>query len=162
MEIERKFRLNLLPPPQVLGNGIEVVQGYLFTEEGELRVRAKGDRYFLAVKGNGNISRDEWEVEIPEWIFKTLWPKTQGRRMEKTRYSIPHHELTIEVDEYHGDLTELVTLECEFPREEAAHNFVLPAWAASAVEVTNDNAYKNKNLAVHGLPNERRKHDGTL
>lgn len=154
-EIERKFRLAHMPPvDEVSEIGVEIAQGYLSTEDGEARVRQKGIKFFFTVKGEGNLSRDEWETEIPEWVFKTLWLKTEGRRVEKTRYSIHYQGLTLEVDEYYGRLNGVFTLECEFSSEEAARAFVLPEWAVSAVEVTNDKAYKNKNLAVHGLPKE--------
>lgn len=156
-EIERKFFFVEMPPVDEISEiGVEIIQGYLFTEDGEVRVRQKGISFFLTVKGEGDLSRNEWESPIPEWVFKTLWPKTEGRRIEKTRYSIYYQGLTLEVDEYYGRLEGLFTLECEFPIEEAAYEFILPAWAVSAVDVTDDPAYKNKNLAVHGLPKEKR------
>lgn len=151
-EIERKFLLVAIPPREILGEGVFVSQGYLFADAGELRARRKGNQCFLTVKGGGSIARDEWEAEIPEWVFKTLWPKTKGRRVEKTRYSVAFGGLILEVDQYRGALAGLVILECEFPSEMAAREFVLPRWAESAVEVTNDSAYKNKNMAVFGLP----------
>ena len=147
MEIERKW---VLPgPPSVLKGKVEpIAQGYIFTDNGELRLRSKGSHYYLTVKGDGDIIRDEWEVEIPKWVFETLWPKTEGKRVEKVRYTLGR----LEIDVYGGHLTGLVTLECEFPNESEAARFRLPQWAVSAVEVTNDKAYKNKNLAIRGLP----------
>ena len=99
MEIERKFRLGTLPARQILGSGIRVDQGYLLIGEGELRVRRKGDRCYLTVKAEGGLERDEWDTPMPAWAFILLWPKTEGRRIEKTRYAVPHDALTLEVDE---------------------------------------------------------------
>lgn len=151
-EIERKLRLLCPPDATLLGNGIPVLQGYVLTDPGELRVRQKGEAYFLTVKGDGTISRDEWESQIPEWVFTQLWPATAGHRVEKTRYSVLFQNQVLEVDQYLGSLQGLWILECEFPDLVSAGNFVLPEWAKDAVEVTADKAYKNKNLAMHGLP----------
>lgn len=152
MEIERKFVITHLPPSNLReGRGAEILQGYVITNPGELRLRRKSDRHFMTVKGDGNLSRDEWEQEVPEWVFKTLWPKTQGRRIEKTRYSIPYRQWTLEVDEYHGVLAGLLTLEVEFLSEKEAAEFRLPIWT-DGQDVTADKRYKNKALAVNGRP----------
>lgn len=155
-EIEKKFVLRARPPTDVLGEGVLIQQGYLIVECGELRLRRKGDSHFLAVKGDGALSRKEWEAEIPSWVFNTLWPRTENSRVEKIRYSIPHNGLVMEVDQYRGSHQPLITLECEFPDAQAVLNLVLPAWAADAVDVTEDKRYKNKALAVYGLPQSER------
>ena len=152
-EIERKFRLYRVPTGVMLGAGAYVEQGYLLTENGELRVRRKDLQCFITVKGEGTLSRDEWEQEIPLWVFDTLWSATEGRRIEKRRYTVYSGEdYKLEIDEYDGALKGLVTLECEFPSEEAAHAFYPPVWVGTAVDVTANKAYKNKNMAVNGLP----------
>ncbi len=129
-----------------------VEQGYLFTELGELRVRRKKDRYFLTVKGDGAMVRDEWETEIPSWVFDTIWPRTFGRRIEKTRYVFNENGQTLEVDEYHGHLQGLITMEAEFPDKQTSDSWELPSWADSATEVTHDGRFKNKILATNGVP----------
>ncbi len=149
MEVEKKFLISdptHLPLPE---NGTAVAQGYFDVPEGEMRVRQKGSKYFLTVKGAGTLSREEYETEIPEWVFRQLWPATTGRRIEKTRYAIPYEGLTIEIDVYSGSHQGLVVLEVEFPDEMAAEGFELPTWAASvgAVDVTKDPRYKNRALA---------------
>jgi adenylate cyclase len=149
VEIERKFLLRALPPRELLGRGAAIAQGYL---PGGLRLRRWDDLCFMTLKGEGNLARAEWEVEMPRWAFDRLWPLTEKRRLEKTRYEVPHGELTLEVDEYHGTLRGLWVLECEFASEAAAHAFTLPAWAASAVDVTADVAYRNSSLSIFGIP----------
>jgi len=151
-EIERKFRLPTLPESRVLGHGDLVLQGYMLIETVEVRLRKRAERCYLTVKGQGTIERDEWETEIPLWVFGQLWPHTAGRRIEKTRYVVEHSGLFLEVDEYHGELSGLVTLECEFDNRMAANGFVLPSWASTAQDVSADQSLKNRNLAVHGLP----------
>ena len=117
LEIERKFLLTASPEAALLGVGVAIAQGYL---ENGLRLRRKGERCFLTLKGEGTIAREEWETEIPRWVLEQLWPATAGRRLEKTRYLVRHGAWTLEVDEYHGPLCGLWTLECEFPDEAAA------------------------------------------
>jgi adenylate cyclase len=152
MEIEKKFLLSNRPEILDTAKKVAVKQGYLVTEDGELRVRQKNEEFFMTVKGDGTLSRDEWEVEIPEWVFATLWPKTIGRQVSKTRYIIEFQGLTLEIDEYFGALAGLYTFECEFDNEADANAFVLPEWAADATDVTTNKAYKNKALAVKGRP----------
>ena len=111
-----------------------------------------GERCYLTLKGAGGLSRAEWETEIPAWVFEQLWPGTLGRRLEKTRYLVPHGEHRLEVDEFRGGLVGLWLMECEFESEAAAGQFVPPAWAAAARDVTLDLRYRNASLAVLGLP----------
>jgi adenylate cyclase len=151
-EIERKYRIPALPARNLLGRGEPIRQGYLLTEQGELRVRRKGDKCYLTVKGEGTLSRSEWETEIPAWVFNTLWRKTQGKRVEKIRYSVRHQNRLFEIDNYRGQLKGLFTVECELPEGQAGTVLLLPEWAVNAVDVTEDGRYKNKALAVYGLP----------
>lgn len=156
-EIERKFLLSSSPTAVHLRDGVPILQGYLFCDQGELRIRRKGDHFYLTVKGEGSLVRDEWEVEIPAWVFQTLWPKTEGRQIQKTRYCVSEADFTAEIDEYGGELLGLVTLESEFADRAAAERWSPPAWLGAAIEVTEDRAYKNKNLALYGLPGDQNK-----
>jgi CYTH domain-containing protein/predicted ATPase len=147
IEIERKWVLPRLPQRQFSGSK-EIRQGYLVLDQDELRIRQIGDEYLIAVKGDGTITRDEWERPLPAKIFRKLWPMTQNARVEKTRnYAYEETGHVMEVDVYHGPLSSLVTMECEFATEEDADAFVLPDWAVGAVDVTADPRFKNKNLA---------------
>jgi len=152
MEIEKKYRLRELPLD--LENGESILQGYIVAEKDEARLRRKGGQCFLTCKNDGTLSREEWEVEIPEWVFDILWQKTEGRRIEKFRYSkkMPFG-LTLEVDIYLNHLKGLITLEVEFPSEASANSFTLPE-GIQGEDVTCDKRYKNKNLALYGLPKD--------
>jgi CYTH domain-containing protein len=152
MEIEKKFLLSGRPEILNIATKVSVKQGYLFVEDGELRIRQKDNKFFMTVKGDGTLSRSEWEVEIPQWVFENLWTKTAGKQVEKTRYEVEYQGLTLEIDEYYGNLAGLYTLECEFESEDAANAFILPEWASDAVDVTSNKAFKNKALAVNGRP----------
>jgi CYTH domain-containing protein len=58
----------------------------------------------------------------------------------------------IEVDEYSGSLDGLVVAEIEFDDEDAAMDFRPPPWLGR--EVTGQDAYSNRELSQHGLPEE--------
>jgi adenylate cyclase len=150
-EVERKWLVTELPELTGL-KGKEVVQGYIaVTAEGtEVRVRQKGDKYFQTIKSDGGLVRGEIEIELTKAQYDDLWPATAGRRLEKTRYEIALDGAKIELDIYKGDLTGLVVAEVEFPSVRDSERFPQPTWFGS--EVTEDKRYKNKNLALSGVP----------
>lgn len=154
MEIERKFRLSCLPHGIKKDKVVSIRQGYLVHsdyDDVELRIREKNGKYFMTCKDNGGLVREEWEKEIPEWMFDGLWPKTFGARIIKNRYVVDGpNGLLFEIDVFEGSLRGLVVLEVEFSSEEVAKNFKLPA-EFNSIEVTDDKRYKNKHLAVFGI-----------
>jgi len=114
-------------------------------------VRRRDDSASLTVKSGRGRVRVEEEMAIEADRFERLWPLTEGRRIEKTRYEIPAGDaLTIELDVYAGDLDGLVTAEVEFASEDAAEAFAAPSWLGP--DVTDDARYKNQRLAVDGAP----------
>jgi len=114
-------------------------------------VRRRGDQAYLTVKAGGGRVRVEEDIEIDADRFERLWPLTEGRRIEKTRYEIDAADgLLIELDVYTGALDGLVTAEVEFDSEEAADAFEPPGWLGE--DVTEDLRYKNQRLAREGPP----------
>ena len=153
MEIERKF-LPATPP-----DGLErypserLEQGYLAIDgdRAEVRLRRAGGRARLTIKGSGTRTRIEEELRLDDGQFESLWPLTEGRRIEKRRYRIPlAAQLTAELDVYEGALAGLLTVEVEFASEHESSQFVAPPWFGA--EVTDDGRYKNKRLATDGRP----------
>ncbi|HWF55044.1 MAG TPA: CYTH domain-containing protein [Solirubrobacteraceae bacterium] len=153
MEVERKFLVDT--PPDVLSGAraTEIVQGYLVLGDGgaEARVRRRGGACTLTVKSGRGISRSEAEIELTDGQFEALWPATEGRRVEKVRHELPlPGGLVAELDVYGGALVGLRVVEVEFPSVAAAEAFTTPGWFG--VEVTDDDAYKNRRLATDGCP----------
>ncbi len=151
-EIERKFLLDVLPNHISTYQCFHIEQGYISValDGTEVRVRRKDTQCFLTVKkGNGGV-REETEIEISASQFVALWPLTEGRRIEKNRYSFA---AGIEVDVYQGTLAPLIVAEIEFDSLEGSKTYKVPPWFGK--EVTDDNAYKNRTLALYGLPNGR-------
>jgi CYTH domain-containing protein len=153
MEIERKFLVERLPEALEATDVRRIDQGYLALDEdsgAEVRLRRHGDALSLTVKGEGGLARVEVELELDGDQFESLWPLTEGRRVEKTRHVVPAGELRIEVDVYDGALAGLVTAEVEFPSEAGSAAFEPPDWFGA--EVTEEPRYKNRALAVNGRP----------
>jgi adenylate cyclase len=115
-------------------------------------VRRRAGAATLTVKSGASRTRVEEELAIEPERFERLWPLTERRRIEKTRYEIPADGgLTVELDVYGGALAGLVVAEVEFASEDDANAFVAPAWFGR--EVTDDERYKNQRLARDGAPN---------
>jgi CYTH domain-containing protein len=153
VEIERKYLVWEVPADLERYGRNPISQGYLAIEEGgtEVRVRRLGYAAYLTAKSGHGRAREEQEIEITVQQFERMWPLTEGRRVEKTRYELPVSDgLTAELDVYHGELTGLVTAEIEFPDAAAADRFIAPGWFGP--EVTEDDRYKNRRLATDGLP----------
>lgn len=144
LEIERKFLLKELPDLSSFSFD-EIEQGYLsFTPE--IRIRRKGEKYFITEKGDGTQTREELETEIDYVTYKILSNLVKGSIIKKTRYKITlDDELTAELDVYHELLDSLFTVEVEFRSEEQANSFIAPNWFGN--DITKDKRYKNKNLA---------------
>ena len=152
IEIERKFLVGNLPADLAEHDKKTIRQGYLIvTDDGtELRVRQKGDHFFQTIKSGEGLSRTEIEIELTRAQFDALWPHTENRRVSKIRHTVPLGEHTAEVDVFSGALDGLILVEVEFATEAASGQFVPPNWFGE--EVTENKGYKNKRLAVSGVP----------
>ena len=152
IEIERKFLVEKLPVTE-LQHAIleEIQQGYLIWEsEREVRIRRKGELFWLAEKKGIGLIRDEHEILINKQMFAALWPVTGGMQLEKARSTFMLDGYQLELDVYHGALKPLMVLEAEFSTEEQALAWSPPWFAGS--ELTGDRRYKNAQLAKSGKP----------
>jgi adenylate cyclase len=149
VEIERKFLVNhdawhKLDKP----DGNHYRQGYILNGDNRVvRVRVTDKHSYLTIKGGGtgNISRKEFEYEIPIPDGEELLKSFTENGTEKIRYRIPFAGFTWEVDEFLGDNEGLIVAEIELKDED--EKFEKPAWVAN--EVTDDRRYANSSLSVH-------------
>ncbi|MEW6749789.1 MAG: CYTH domain-containing protein [Candidatus Latescibacterota bacterium] len=159
-EIERKFLV--LRPPEDLSQWPcqRLLQGYLSAGGGgiEVRLRQQGTRHYLTAKSRGGLVRQERQIELSPEQFAELWPLTQGRRVEKTRYRVAWGRHTVELDVYAGRLEGLLTAEVEFASQAESRAFVPPDWLGE--EVGDDPRYRNESLALHGRPSGPRTPSG--
>ena len=147
IEIERKFLVKERPFAMAK-KSLKINQGYILNEKSKvIRVREKGDDYFLTIKGNNiGISRLEYDFPISKDDAEELiihFCKTT--LIEKTRHYVEHKGHTWEVDEFHGTNDGLIVAEIELESED--EKFEIPNWIGK--EVTQDERYYNMNLAVH-------------
>ena len=144
-EIERKFLVKGDFKPSV-SKQTRIVQGYISSvPERTVRVRIKGDKGYITIKGIGNdsgASRFEWEKEVPVNEIEELLKISEPGVIDKTRYLVKAGPHTFEVDEFHGDNQGLVLAEIELGSESEA--FEKPAWLGE--EVTGDTRYYNSML----------------
>jgi CYTH domain-containing protein len=153
MEIEKKYLVRDLPNPRQLAEGERIRQGYLaLADNEEVRLRAKGGRFYLTVKTGRGLVRGEYEAALDAAAFETLWPATEGRRLEKTRHRVPVAGGIAEVDVFGGTLSDFALVEVEFATAEEARAFVPPSWFGA--DVTEDFRYANRSLACNGRPTD--------
>ncbi|GGI87636.1 CYTH domain-containing protein [Shewanella gelidii] len=148
-EIERKYLLKNDSFKADVRKEQRIIQGYLCSvPERTVRVRVKGDKGFLTIKGIGNesgASRYEWEKEITTAEAQELLKICEPGVIDKTRYLVDFQGMTFEVDEFYGDNLGLIVAEVELESETQA--FVKPAWLGA--EVTGDAKYYNSMLMKH-------------
>ncbi|MBM4169111.1 MAG: CYTH domain-containing protein [Ignavibacteria bacterium] len=144
-ETERKFLVKGDFKPFV-SKETRIVQGYLSSvPERTVRVRIKGDKGFITIKGIGNVSgasRFEWEKEVPVNEIDELLNICEPGVIDKTRYLVKVGQHTFEVDEFHGENKGLVLAEIELGSE--TEEFQKPEWLGE--EVTGDTRYYNSML----------------
>lgn len=149
-EIERKFLVTSDGWRDEADSGTSLLQAYIVTmDDRSARVRLMDDaRAKLTIKiGNGSMTRDEFEYDIPVDDAKELMSKAIGLVIEKTRYEVKHSGFVWEVDVYGGAHAGLVIAEVELGAEGDTPE--LPAWLGT--EVTGDARYSNRFLATNPL-----------
>ncbi len=144
MEIERKFTVKKLPEDLEQYTCKRIEQAYLCTQP-VVRVRRKGEEFWLTCKGEGFLVREEFELPLEEHAYEHLLSKADGLVIRKDRYHIPCGEYTIELDVFDEPHAPLVIAEVEFPSVEQAEMFKVPDWFDQ--DVTDDPAYSNSNLS---------------
>ncbi len=152
-EIEKKFLVKNDDFKAEAFKATRITQGYLSSvPERTVRVRIKGDKGFITIKGIGNASgasRFEWEKEIPVEDVRELLKLCEPGVIDKTRYLVKAGPYTWEVDEFYGDNEGLVVAEIELPQENAV--FDRPAW--TGFEVTGDKRFYNSMLMKNPYKN---------
>lgn len=149
IEIERKFLVNSGAFKKEAFRQNRIKQGYLSSvPERTVRVRSKGDRAFITVKGASNrsgMSRFEWEKEIPIEEATNLLELCEKGIIDKTRFEVKVGKHIFEIDEFYGENEGLIMAEIELNSEN--ENFEKPHWLGE--EVTNDKRYYNSYLSAN-------------
>lgn len=146
-EIERKFLVKGDFKKDAF-KATRITQAYLCSvPERTVRIRVKGDKGYITVKGIGNATgaeRFEWEKEIPVGDVRAMLDLAEPGVIDKTRYLVKNTDgiHTWEVDEFYGENEGLIVAEVELSDEN--ETFDRPAWLGE--EVTGDPRYFNSML----------------
>lgn len=155
IEIEKKFLIKTIPYDLRQFNCRKIEQGYLSTSP-VVRVRKDNDSYYLTYKGEGIMSRTEYNLPLNEESYRHLISKADGNIITKSRYEIPFTaefndtsitpcSLTIELDVFEGVFAGTILAEVEFPDKASADSFVAPYWFDR--DVTFSGEYHNSNMS---------------
>ena len=147
IEIERKFLVKSDQFKTEAFSQNRIAQGYLSSlPERTVRIRIKGERGFITIKGigkQGGMSRFEWENEILLGEAQELLKLCEKGKIEKNRFEIKSGNHVFEVDEFYGENEGLIIAEIELNSENEF--FEKPDWLGE--EVTNDERYYNAYLS---------------
>jgi adenylate cyclase len=147
MEIERKFLITSDTFKAVAFQQTRITQGYLSSvPDRTVRVRIKGEKGFLTIKGASNesgLSRFEWEKEIPIEESKDLLLLCEKGIIDKNRFEVKVGNHIFEIDEFYGENKGLIIAEIELKNENEF--FEKPLWLGQ--EVTNEIRYYNSYLS---------------
>lgn len=153
IEIERKFLTTSEAFKKEAFAENRITQGYLSSvPERTVRVRIKGNKALLTIKGASNesgLSRFEWEKEIPVEEATALLKLCEKGVVDKTRFEVKVGNHIFEIDEFYGENTGLIVAEVELKSEN--ETFEKPIWLGK--EVTNENRYYNSNLSKNPFAN---------
>ena len=155
-EIERKFLIkypNLNKLKEMASKKIEIIQTYLESNpDNELRLRQRGDgTNFVYTKTRkwkvDDIKRVEFESRISkeEYLSMLMDAKTEITQIRKSRYCIVYKNHYMEIDIFPFSKDKAI-LEIELNEEQQAYQ--LPNFIEVIKEVTDDDNYKNVNLAI--------------
>ena len=147
VEIERRFLIENDKWHQYADEPLLLKQAYLSVEkERTVRVRIVGQRAWLTLKGYiSELSRSEFEYEIPLADAEKMMESMCPFKMEKNRYRVEFEGFVYEIDEYFGDNAPLIVAEIELPSEDT--EFPKPSWLGK--EITADGKFTNAYLSKH-------------
>lgn len=149
IEIERKFLVKNNNFITEATSQTRIVQGYLNSHpERTVRIRIKGNKGYITIKGKSNesgTSRLEWEKEIALEEAENLLQLCEEGIINKIRYEVPKGNHCYEVDVFNDENSGLIVAEIELNNENEP--FLKPEWLAQ--EVTQDHRYYNAYLSNH-------------
>ena len=153
LEIERKWKcdfddfaiLMATSDDFVVKSKTAIYQKYLLiSEEVEARLRSRTNgEYSLTIKKGTGMTRSEIVINLNREEFMRLTGDKNANSLVKTRFEVDFKGISYEIDSY--SFKDFVIIEKEFTSQVDAESFVCNL-DLNLKEVTNDEAYYNKNL----------------
>lgn len=150
IEIERKFLVINDSFLSLATQSDLITQGYLSVYRPSVRVRLRGQKAYLTIKGShtsNGLVRNEWEYSIPYEEAQAMLGECGTRIVEKTRYLVPYAGKIWEVDVFSGRHEGLILAEIEL--EHLDEDVSLPPFVGQ--EVTDDVRYYNAYMATQDI-----------
>jgi CYTH domain-containing protein len=156
--IEKKYLLKEAISPLLQQKGVRkepISQFYTKIEIcKEVRFRKSAKRYFKTIRTGSEVRKVEVHKRIDKKSYLEAKSKKIGNVLKKDRFTLTQYHDTIAIDNYKKHLQNLRILEVSFKTLQAAEDFVLPEELKPYIlhEVSDDDRYRNKNLALLGNP----------
>lgn len=152
MEIERKWLIKGFPTDMYKINSERFIeQSYLYTDP-EIRIlhlynfnsdtHDYDHEYRLTVKSDGDLSREEIELNIPNIEYRKILDMINKKSIQKNYRTYEFAGFTIEMSQVDNLF---YYAEVEFKSEDEARQFTFPFSDIVIKEITEDSEYKMKN-----------------
>lgn len=160
MGVERKFIVDKSQLPKIKRMATDTVKiDQYYTRVGDIEEKycRFGDRFFHTVRAKiyGDLTRIGFEEECSSSDYESNKIDMIGNIVSMERYFIQSPDYVCEVDEYLGQMKGLNICSLEFASEQEAEIIDVPEFCKE--EVTTNSSYRNKNLALNGLPMEHKR-----
>ncbi|NGQ95336.1 hypothetical protein G3578_09230 [Brevibacillus sp. SYP-B805] len=150
-KIARKWLCNWesVPKGMNLQDCLSIIQNYLMASDMEVRIlkqtslKTGEEKFFVSIRSEMGLVRQETEVEIAEGTFEWLYAITGTNALLKDRFVIQEETVgEFNVDMYYDQKLNIIGK--EFPDAETAKQFIPPAWFGE--EVTDNSKFKAQSL----------------
>lgn len=163
---EKEYKFVVDKIPSGIANKLQITQVYLHLEKAmpilehifnsdlsnitSTRVRivqqGKQNKFYLTLKSDGGFEREEKEIEITKSLAWLLLKDGIKSKLSKTRYILNKNGINLEFDEFKSGL-KLVEVEVASVSDYKNVIKTLNNLGLNFVDVTDDQNYKNENLA---------------
>jgi CYTH domain-containing protein len=156
--IEKKYLLKDSISPLLHQKGVQkerISQFYTKIEIcKEVRFRKSGKEYYKTIRTGSEVRKNEVHKRISKKEYLSAKSKKIGNLLKKERYTLSQYDHTIAIDCYKKHLQNLQILEIGFKSLQEVEEFRLPEELKPYIhkEVSDDDRYRNKNLALLGNP----------
>lgn len=123
----------------------------------EIRYRKVDDEYIKTIRTGSDVRKNIVNKKISKKIYKKAKKKKIGKILKKRRYTLKVENDKFSIDKYEKHLKNLYIMEKSFKNLQKSQSYELPKALKKYIEedVSNDNRYRNKNLALLGNPQKK-------
>lgn len=123
----------------------------------EVRFRKINKHFYKTVRTGSEVRKNEVDKEVSEKRYLRAKEDKIGKVLKKERFTFKNDAGQFAIDRYHQHLEDLDILEVSFKTLEEAEAFRLPEDLKRHIkkDVSDDERYRNKNLALLGNPKKR-------